>query len=86
MVPAYYLHSLFRNLLGVTAAAHELSHGSVFRASHMLHHQLTVYQGRAFALFMKVNVLHALGRGDADCFFWNPLLPKDDPRRGATCR
>ncbi|MCX7037967.1 MAG: fatty acid desaturase [Spirochaetes bacterium] len=35
---------------------------------------------------MKVNVLHALGRGDVDYFFWDPLFPKDDPRRRAMCR
>jgi len=132
-----YLHSLFLNFLGMAAAVHELSHGTVFRsrpvneffynlfcfltwnnpvhfrASHMLHHQLTVYRGRdkeviqqpvaqrmnwvnylswltfdfkAFALFMKVNVLHALGRGDVDYFYWDPLFPKDDPRRRAMCR
>ena len=38
-----------------------------------------------FALFMRVNVLHALGNADADFFFWNPLFPKDDPRRKAMC-
>ena len=38
-----------------------------------------------FALFIRVNVLHALGNGDADFFFWNPLFPKDDPRRKAMC-
>jgi fatty acid desaturase len=69
MAAVCYLHSLFLNFVGM-AAAHELSHGTVFRsksvneflyrlfgfltwnnplhfrASHMLHHQLTVYRGR----------------------------------------
>ena len=40
---------------------------------------------RWFALFMRVNVLHALGNADADFFSWNPLLPKNDPRRRAMC-
>jgi fatty acid desaturase len=37
------------------------------------------------ALFIRVNVLHALGNADADFFFWDPLFPKDDPRRKAMC-
>ncbi len=137
MVAVCYLHSLFLNFVGMAAAVHELSHGTVFRskpvnelfytlfcfltwnnpvhfrASHMLHHQLTVFRGRdkeviqgpvaeklnwvnclswltfdfkAFARFMRVNILHALGRADADYFFWDPLFAKDDPRRAAMCR
>jgi fatty acid desaturase len=38
-----------------------------------------------FAIFIKVNFLHALGKGDADFFSWDPLLKKDDPRRKAMC-
>jgi fatty acid desaturase len=131
-----YLHSLFFNFMSMAAAAHELSHGTVFRsralneafyhlfcfltwnnpvhfrASHMLHHQLTVFRGRdkevvqvpvaeklsgpsflgwltfdarTFARYVKVNVLHALGKADADYFFWDPLFARDDPRRRAMC-
>jgi fatty acid desaturase len=138
MVVACYLHSLFVNMVSMSAAVHELSHGTPFRtkpinefflylfsfltwnnpvhfrASHIqnhhpytLHHGLDkeVVQGPVkaklngvnmlswlvfdwvwFAKFMKVDVQHALGKGDADFFFWNPLLPRDDPRRKAMCR
>ena len=138
MVVACYLHSLFVNMMSISAATHELSHGTPFktkpanefflylfsfltwnnpvhfRASHILnHHQFTLYTGQDkeviqvpvkdklnwvnilswltfdwswFALFIRVNVLHALGNGDADFFNWNPLFPKDDPRRKAMCR
>jgi fatty acid desaturase len=137
MVIACYLHSLFVNMMGMSAAVHELSHGTPFktkpvnefflylfsfltwnnpvhfRASHILnHHPFTVHRGRDkevvqgpvkeklnwvnllswltfdwtwFALFLRVNILHALGQGDADFFFWDPLFPKDDPRRKAMC-
>jgi len=83
-----------------------------FRASHMLHHQLTVYRGldkevvqrpvsermnlvnylswctfdyKSFALFMRINFLHALGKGDAEFYSWDPLFSSDDPRRKAMC-
>jgi len=70
MVVLCYFHSLFQGMVGMSAAVHELSHGTVFvnkrvneffyklfcfltwnnpvhfRASHMLHHQLTVHRGR----------------------------------------
>ena len=137
MVVACYVHALFLNMMSMAAAAHELSHGTVFktkplndffynlfcfltwnnpahfRASHILHHhQFTVYVGldkeviqgpvaqklnwlnilswltfdfKWFALFMKVNVLHALGNADADFFAWDPLFPRDDPHRGEMC-
>ena len=39
-----------------------------------------------FALFLRVNVLHALGRGDVDYFSWDPLFTPEDPRRKAMCR
>jgi len=69
MVIACYVHSLFHQMVGMSAAVHELSHGTPFktrraneffyklfcfltwnnpvhfRASHMLHHQYTVYRG-----------------------------------------
>jgi fatty acid desaturase len=135
MVVFCYLHSLFVNMMSISAAVHELSHGTPFktkwmnefflylfsfltwnnpvhfRASHILnHHQFTVYRGRDkeviqvpvkeklnwvnilswltfdwkwFALFIRVNILHSLGQGEADFFFWDPLFPKDDPRRKA---
>jgi fatty acid desaturase len=38
-----------------------------------------------FAVFIRVNVLHALGKGDADFFNWDPLFSKDDPRRRSMC-
>ena len=83
-----------------------------FRASHMLHHQLTVHVGRdkeviqgpvsermnwvnylswltfdykSCALFIRVNILHALGKGDVDFYSWDPLFTRDDPRRKAMC-
>lgn len=118
MVAVCCLHSLFLNFVGMAAAVHELSHGTVFRskpanelfyklfcfltwnnpvhfrASHMLHHQLTVYRGRDKEVIQGpvaeklswVNLLHALGRADADYFFWDPVFAKDDPRRAAMCR
>jgi fatty acid desaturase len=70
MVITCYVHSLFQQMIGMSAAVHELSHGTAFksrrvndffyylfcfltwnnpvhfRASHMFHHQLTVYRGR----------------------------------------
>ena len=138
MVIACYLHSLFVNMMGMSAAVHELSHGTPFRtkwvnevflylfsfltwnnpihfrASHILsHHQFTLFEaGRDeevhpvpvkdklnwvnllswltfdwawFATFMRANILHALGQGDADFFYWHPLFQKDDPRRKAMC-
>jgi fatty acid desaturase len=84
-----------------------------FRASHMLHHQFTLYPGRDkevikrparetlnwvnylswatfdfkwFWTFLRVNVQHALGNGEADFFDWDPLFPKEDPRRRAMIR
>jgi len=137
MVVLCYFHSLFQGMIGMSAAVHELSHGTVFvnkrvneffyklfcfltwnnpvhfRASHMLHHQLTVHRGRDkeviqvpvaeklnwvnlvswltfdfkwFALLIRVNILHALGRGEVDYFSWDPLFPESDPRRAAMCR
>jgi len=137
MILACYLHSLFLNMMSISAAVHELSHGTPFRtkpvnefflylfsfltwnnpvhfrASHILnHHPYTVYRGLDkeviqvpvrdklnwvnllswftfdwawFAVFFRVNVLHALGNGDADFFSWSPLFSKDDPRRTAMC-
>ncbi len=137
MVVACYFHALFVNMMSISAAVHELSHGTPFRtkpvnefflylfsfltwnnpvhfrASHILnHHQFTLYRGRDkeviqvpvkeklnpaaivswltfdwawFANVMRANVLHALGNGDADFFNWDPLFPKDDPRRKAMC-
>jgi fatty acid desaturase len=38
-----------------------------------------------FSVFIRVNILHALGKTDADFFFWDPLFPKDDPRRKEMC-
>jgi fatty acid desaturase len=35
-----------------------------------------------FASWMSRTVLHALGKADADYFFWNPLFEKGDKRRG----
>jgi len=136
MVVLCYFHSLFQGMVGMSAAVHELSHGTVFvnksvneffyklfcfltwnnpvhfRASHMLHHQLTVHRGRDkeviqvpvaeklnwvnllswltfdfkwCALLTRVNILHALGRGEVDYFSWDPLFPEGDPRRAAMC-
>ncbi len=137
MVLACYLHALFVNMMSISAAVHELSHGTPFRtkpvnefflylfsfltwnnpvhfrASHILnHHPYTLYRGMDreviqipvrdklnwvnflswftfdwawFAVFFRVNVLHALGNGDADFFSWNPLFAKDDPRRKEMC-
>jgi fatty acid desaturase len=69
MIIACYVHSLFHQMVGMSAAVHELSHGTPFknkkaneffyklfcfltwnnpvhfRASHMLHHQYTVFRG-----------------------------------------
>jgi fatty acid desaturase len=133
MVVLCYVQSLFMNMMSMSAAVHELSHGTPFkskpvnefflyffsfltwnnpvhfRASHIAnHHQFTVYVGRDreviqvpvkeklnvvniaswcifdfkwFAAFIRANVLHALGNTDADFFAWDPLLPRDDPRR-----
>ncbi len=137
MVIVCYVHSLFQQMIGMSAAVHELSHGTPFknkaaneffyhvfcfltwnnpvhfRASHMLHHQYTVYRGLDkevvkepvkatmnwpsyigwftfdyawFWTLARTNVLHALGRADADFFSWDPLFPPDDPRRRAMCR
>ena len=138
MVIVCYLHSLFVNMMGISAAVHELSHGTPFktkwvnevflylfsfltwnnpihfRASHILsHHQFTLFEAgrdnevhpvpvkeklnwanllswftfdwKWFAVFMRVNILHALGQGDADFFFWKPLFQRDDPKRKAMC-
>jgi fatty acid desaturase len=79
-----------------------------FRASHMFHHQFTVYRGRDkeviqqpvrvkmnwanyiawftfdwswFWTLVGTTVRHAFGNSDADFFSWDPLFPKDDPRR-----
>jgi fatty acid desaturase len=70
MIAVCIVHGLFHQMVGMAAAVHELSHGTVFkskapneffyylfafltwnnpvhfRASHMLHHQLTCYRGR----------------------------------------
>ncbi len=138
MIVACYLHSLFVNMMGISAAVHELSHGTPFktkavnefflylfsfltwnnpihfRASHILsHHQFTLFEAgrdeevhpvpvkeklnwvnilswftfdwKWFAVFMRADILHALGQGDADFFYWHPLFQKGDPRRKAMC-
>ena len=132
MVVACYLFSVFTHFLSMAAAAHELSHGTVFktralneffynlfcfltwnnpvhfRASHNYHHQLTVHRGQdkevimvpvaqlmnwknylkwftfdpaAMFHFISRCVLLALGKGDTDYFYWDPLFDKEDPRR-----
>jgi fatty acid desaturase len=133
MVILCYAQSLFMNMMSMSAAVHELSHGTPFkskpvneffmylfcfltwnnpvhfRISHIAnHHQYTVYVGldkeviqvpvkdklnwvnivswcifdfKWFATFIRTNVLHALGNTDVDFFSWDPLLPRDDPRR-----
>ena len=137
MVIVCYVQSLFMNMMSMSAAVHELSHGTPFksrpvneffyhlfcfltwnnpihfRASHIQnHHQYTVFVGRDkeviqvpvkdklnvlnivswcifdfrwFATFIRVNFMHAFGNSDADFFSWDPLLPKDDPRRRQIC-
>jgi fatty acid desaturase len=132
MVIACYVHSLFHQMVGMSAAVHELSHGTPFkskrvneffyklfcfltwnnpvhfRASHMLHHQYTVFRGldkevmqepvkkkmnwlnylswltfdvKWFRQLFRANLLHVIGKGNVDFFFWDPLFPEDDPRR-----
>jgi fatty acid desaturase len=128
-----YVQSAFMNMMSMSAAVHELSHGTPFKtkwlnelflylfsfltwnnpvhfkASHIAnHHQYTVYVGRDkevsqvpvkeklnfvniaswcifdfkwFATFVRANFAHAFGNTDVDFFGWDPLLPKDDPRR-----
>lgn len=39
-----------------------------------------------FRSWIGVAVLHALGRSDADYYFWKPLFAQDDPRRRAMIR
>ena len=70
MVVVCYLHAMFQQMIGMSAAVHELSHGTPFktkavnevfyhlfcfltwnnpvhfRASHIYHHQFTVYRGQ----------------------------------------
>ncbi|HET6450527.1 MAG TPA: fatty acid desaturase [Spirochaetia bacterium] len=70
MIAACYVHAMFQQMIGMSAAVHELSHGTPFktralneifyhlfcfltwnnpvhfRASHVYHHQFTVYRGR----------------------------------------
>ena len=41
---------------------------------------------RWFAVCIRANVLHALGRSGADFFYWDPLFREDDPRRKQMCR
>ncbi len=38
-----------------------------------------------FALFMRVNVLHALGNSDPDFFSWDPLFPRGDAKAKEMC-
>lgn len=137
MIVACYLHSFFEQMVGMSAAVHELSHGTPFkskrvneffytvfcfftwnnpvhfRASHTYHHLYTVYRGQDkevikepvktlmnwpnyiswftfdyswFWTLVKTTVLQAFGNGDADFFSWDPLFPKDDPKRKAMVR
>jgi fatty acid desaturase len=137
MVIACYVHSLFEQMIGMSSAVHELSHGTSFkskrvneifyllfcfltwnnpvhfRASHTNHHLYTVHRGLDkevikapvsdlmnwgnyiswftfdyawFRTLVKTTILQAFGNGDADFFSWDPLFPREDPRRRAMIR
>ncbi len=36
---------------------------------------------KKFGHFFRVNLAHVLGKADVDFFYWDPLLPADDPKR-----
>ena len=46
----------------------------------------STFDVQAFAKFVGLAVVHALGNADADYFYWDPLFPPEDPRRKAVVR